>query len=78
NHIAYSESLSQAVLKAKTMMGPMDKIEVEIDTLEALDEAIQVGVDIIMFDNRSPSWIQQYITRVPSNIKTEASGNINI
>ncbi|WP_436962928.1 carboxylating nicotinate-nucleotide diphosphorylase [Staphylococcus succinus] len=78
NHIAYSESLSQAVLKAKTMMGPMDKIEVEIETLEALDEAIQVGVDIIMFDNRSPSWIQQYITRVPSNIKTEASGNINI
>ena len=78
NHIAYSESLSQAVLKAKTMMGPMDRIEVEIETLEALDEAIQVGVDIIMFDNRSPSWIQQYITRVPSNIKTEASGNINI
>ncbi|PTI43764.1 carboxylating nicotinate-nucleotide diphosphorylase [Staphylococcus succinus] len=78
NHIAYSESLSQAVVKAKTMMGPMDKIEVEIETLEALDEAIQVGVDIIMFDNRSPSWIQQYITRVPSNIKTEASGNINI
>lgn len=78
NHIAYSESLPQAVIKAKTMMGPMDKIEVEIDTLEKLDEAIQAGVDIIMFDNKSPSWIQQHITRVPSNIKTEASGNINI
>lgn len=78
NHIAYSESLTQAVVKAKTMMGPMDKIEVEIETLEALDEAIQAGVDIIMFDNRSPSWIQQYMTRVPSYIKTEASGNINV
>ena len=39
---------------------------------------IKAEVDIIMFDNCKPEWIAQHIQDVPSHIKTEASGNINI
>lgn len=77
NHIDFSESLTVAVKKAKQLQGPMDKIEVEIETLEALIEAIKAEVDIIMFDNQTAEQICQYITHVPDNIQTEASGNIN-
>lgn len=77
NHIAFSQSMDEAILNAKKVIGPMDKIEVEIENETMLDTAIKHQVDIIMFDNQTPEWIKEHITLVPKSILTEASGNIN-
>lgn len=78
NHISFSLSIRELVAKAKQHIGPMDKIEIEIEDEHTLDEAILSNVDIIMFDNCKPDWIKAHITKVPEHIQTEASGNINI
>ncbi|HEC2203130.1 TPA: carboxylating nicotinate-nucleotide diphosphorylase [Staphylococcus delphini] len=76
NHIDYSSSLTTAIQKAKTFLGPMDKIEVEIESKEMLQAAIDANVDIIMFDNCTPEWITAHLPLIPTSILTEASGNI--
>lgn len=77
NHIAFSHSMDAAILNAKKVIGPMDKIEVEIENETMLETAIKHQVDIIMFDNQTPEWIKEHIALVPESILTEASGNIN-
>lgn len=76
NHISFMGSMTKAVEKTKEIKGPMDKIEVEIENETMLAEAIRNEVDIIMFDNCTPSWIKENIERVPNSIRTEASGGI--
>ncbi|MCM3387525.1 carboxylating nicotinate-nucleotide diphosphorylase [Ureibacillus chungkukjangi] len=76
NHIAFAGSISKAVNTAKSKIGHTVKIEVEIETKEQLIEAIEAGADIIMFDNRSPEEIRNWLPLVPSQIITEASGGI--
>ena len=78
NHISFSKSIDDLVSKAKRHIGPMDKIEIEIEDEQTLTEAIQADVNIMMFDNCTPEWIKEHIVKVPSHIQTEASGNINI
>lgn len=77
NHIAFSQSMETAIANAKKVIGPMDKIEVEIENEEMLKTAIENQVDIIMFDNQKPEWIAEHLNLVPNTIQTEASGNIN-
>lgn len=78
NHIAFSGSITNAVQTAKSKVGHTVKIEVEIETKEQLLEAIEAGADIIMFDNRTPEQIQQWLPLVPEHITTEASGGITL
>lgn len=76
NHIAFAGSISKAVNTAKSKIGHTVKIEVEIETKDQLIEAIEAGADIIMFDNRSPEEIRNWLPLVPAHIITEASGGI--
>lgn len=76
NHIAFAGSITQAVENARTKIGHTIKIEVEIETKEQLQEAITAGADIIMFDNRTPEEIRDWLPLVPKHIATEASGGI--
>ncbi|MCM3599438.1 carboxylating nicotinate-nucleotide diphosphorylase [Robertmurraya korlensis] len=78
NHIAFAGSISKAVEKVKSNLGHMVKIEVEIESKEQLIEAIEAGADVIMFDNRTPDEIQEWLTLVPNGIVTEASGGITL
>lgn len=78
NHIAFAGSITKAVKAARNNIGHTVKIEVEIETKEQLLEAVQAGADIIMFDNRTPVEIRDWISLVPPHIATEASGNITI
>lgn len=78
NHIAFAGSISKAVQLAKSKIGHTVKIEVEIETKEQLLEAIEAGADIIMFDNRTPEEIKQWLPLVPKHITTEASGGITL
>ncbi|WP_042474335.1 carboxylating nicotinate-nucleotide diphosphorylase [Bacillus ndiopicus] len=78
NHIAFAGSITKAIQAARSKIGHTVKIEVEIETKAQLDEAVAAGADIIMFDNRTPAEIREWIPSVPNNIATEASGGITL
>lgn len=76
NHIAATGSIQAAVERARQIIGPMTKIEVECESDEQVREAIRAGADIIMLDNRSPEEVKQIRTMIPEHIKVELSGGI--
>ncbi|WML47401.1 carboxylating nicotinate-nucleotide diphosphorylase [Neobacillus sp. PS3-34] len=78
NHIAFAGSITKAVESVRKQLGHMIKVEVEIETIEQLFEAIKAKADVIMFDNRTPKEIAEWINLVPDTIITEASGGINL
>jgi nicotinate-nucleotide pyrophosphorylase (carboxylating) len=78
NHISFAGSITKAVETVKSNLGHMVKVEVEIESKEQLKEAIASKVDCIMFDNRTPQEIQEWIGIVPEGILTEASGGITL
>jgi nicotinate-nucleotide pyrophosphorylase (carboxylating) len=78
NHISFAGSITAAVKIAKSKIGHTVKIEVETESAEQVKEAVQAGADIIMFDNRTPEEINEFVKLVPSHILTEASGGINL
>ncbi len=78
NHIAFSGSMTLAVNQLRTKLGQMVKIEVEVETRAQVDEAIALGVDIIMFDNRTPKEVKEWTKIVPKSIITELSGGITV
>jgi nicotinate-nucleotide pyrophosphorylase (carboxylating) len=78
NHISFAGSISKAVDTVKSKAGHMVKVEVEVETEEQVIEAVNSGADIIMFDNRTPAEIKEFIKLVPAGIITEASGGIQL
>lgn len=78
NHISFAGSITNAVKTVKTNLGHMVKVEVEIESQAQLQEAIDARVDCIMFDNRTPQEIADWIGMVPEGILTEASGGITL
>lgn len=78
NHISFAGSIAEAVKQVRKKIGHTVKVEVEIETKDELLEAIDAGVDIIMFDNRTPDEIRNWLPLVPSRINTEASGGITL
>ena len=78
NHLAFSESLSEAVEKVRTSVGHTVKIEVEVDTLEQLEELLENPVDIVLLDNMPPKILKKAVEMVNGRMITEASGNISI
>jgi len=78
NHIAFCGSIEKAVQKAREQLGPMVKIEVETESKEEVEAAVQASCDVIMFDNQSPEVIFEWNKLVPETITTEASGNITL
>jgi nicotinate-nucleotide pyrophosphorylase (carboxylating) len=78
NHIAFCGSITKAVKTVREKAGHMVKIEVETETREQVLEAVAAEVDVIMFDNRPPAEIREFIKLVPKPIITEASGGITL
>lgn len=78
NHIAFAGSITEAVQSVRAKLGHMVKIEVETENKEQVLEAIAAKVDVIMFDNRSPEEIEEFVRLVPEGILTEASGGITL
>lgn len=78
NHIAFSGSIKQAVEAVRASAGHMIKIEVETETKEQVIEAVEAKADVIMFDNRAPDEIREWIGLVPDGMITEASGGITM
>ena len=76
NHLAFAGSITKAVETVRATVGHTVKIEVEIESLEQLQEAVKAKADIIMFDNCTPEMIKEWRKSVPDTIITEASGMI--
>lgn len=76
NHIALAGGVAQALQKARAAVGHMVAIEIEVDTLAQLDEALAQGAQIILLDNMSIEQLQQAVERCAGQAITEASGGI--
>lgn len=76
NHIGAAGSITRAVTMAKEYAPFVRKIEVEVETLEQLDEAIACGADIIMLDNMDNDTMREAVKRVAGKAETECSGNV--
>lgn len=76
NHIDAYGSLTNAVNALREKIGHMVKIEVEVRTLEELDEALKVGADVIMLDNMDCPTMKKAVEITAKRAKLEASGNI--
>ena len=76
NHIKATGSISRAIELARTQHPGM-RVEVEVENLQELDEAIAAMPDWIMLDNFSTAQIEAAVARVPAEIKLEVSGGID-
>lgn len=77
NHIAVAGGVRVAIERARAAVGHLVKIEVEVDTLAQLDEALAAGVDAVLLDNMDPDTLGEAVRRVDGRAMTEASGRIN-
>ncbi len=78
NHIAIAGGLRQAVERARAHAGNIVKIQVEVDTLEQLDELLRVGADAVLLDNMKLDELREAVARCGQTLVTEASGGITI
>jgi nicotinate-nucleotide pyrophosphorylase (carboxylating) len=78
NHIALAGGVRPALERAKRRAGHLVKIELEVDTLDQLAEALGVGVDAVLLDNMTPETMRQAVAMVDGCAITEASGRINL
>jgi nicotinate-nucleotide pyrophosphorylase (carboxylating) len=76
NHIAVAGSLTEAVNRVRERVGHLVKIEVEVDTLEQLDELLPLGAHVVLLDNMGPDMLREAVRRVGGAMITEASGGI--
>ena len=77
NHVAIAGGVLPALERAKAFAGHLVKIEVEVDTLAQLEEALAVGVDAVLLDNMSLDDLRCAIAMVGGRAITEASGRVN-
>ena len=76
NHIGAAGSVSKAVAMAKAYAPFVRKIEIEVETLEQVKEAVEAGADIIMLDNMTPEQMKEAVKLVNGRAETECSGNV--
>lgn len=76
NHIAVAGSINKAVEMAREYVSFVKKIEVEVENLKMVEEAIEAKADIIMLDNMDELTIKKAIKIIDGRAKTECSGNI--
>ncbi len=76
NHIGAAGSITKAVQMARDYAPFVRMIEVEVETLEQLDEAVAAEADIIMLDNMDNETMREAVRRVAGKAKTECSGNV--
>ncbi|HEX4181185.1 MAG TPA: carboxylating nicotinate-nucleotide diphosphorylase [Caulobacteraceae bacterium] len=78
NHIAACGGVAAALERARAAAGHLMKIEVEVDTLAQLDEALPFRPDVIMLDNFSLADLRAAVARVGGAVTLEASGGVNL
>ncbi|MFZ5944654.1 MAG: carboxylating nicotinate-nucleotide diphosphorylase [Bacillota bacterium] len=77
NHIKASGSIKKAIERAERTIPHTMKIEIEVETLEQMEEAINSGADTILLDNMDCGTMREAVLRNKGRAILEASGNIN-
>ncbi len=78
NHIAVAGGVIAAIRAARAAAGHLVKVEIEIDTLDQLAEAMVEGPDAVLLDNMAPAEIREAVKLVAGRAVTEASGNVTL
>ena len=76
NHIGAAGSVAKAVAMAKEYAPFVRQIEIEVETMEQVKEAVEAGADIIMLDNMTPEMMKEAVELIAGRAQTECSGNI--
>ena len=76
NHIGAAGGVKEAVTMAKEYASFVRKIEVEVENLDMLREALEAGADIIMLDNMSVEEMKEAVKLCKGKAETECSGNV--
>lgn len=76
NHIAIAGDIQTAIKQAQDFAGHLIPIEVEVDTLEQLQLALDAGVSLVLLDNMNPDTLARAVAMCQGRAKTEASGGI--
>lgn len=76
NHIGAAGSVKRAVEMAKEYAPFVRKIEIEVENLEMVKEAVEAGADIIMLDNMTPEMMKEAVKLIDGRAQTECSGNV--
>lgn len=76
NHIGAAGSVAKAVAMAKEYAPFVRKIEIEVETMEQVKEAVEAGADIIMLDNMTPEMMKEAVELIAGRAQTECSGTI--
>ncbi|MFD9699627.1 carboxylating nicotinate-nucleotide diphosphorylase [Lentzea sp. NPDC059081] len=77
NHVAAAGSVGAAIRAARAH-APDLLMEVEVDSLEQLDEAIAEGAELVLLDNFTPEQCAEAVQRSPENVRLEASGGLTL
>ena len=78
NHVVLAGGIRNAIERSRQVAGPFVKIEVEVDTLEQLAEALEPGVDAVLLDNMTPEQMREAVRMVNGRALVEASGRIRL
>ncbi|MBI4772885.1 MAG: carboxylating nicotinate-nucleotide diphosphorylase [Deltaproteobacteria bacterium] len=77
NHLRIVGSIRRAVASARACVGPLVKVEVEVETLDQVQEAVDAGADMILLDNMPLETMRRAVNLVGGGMLIEASGNIH-
>jgi len=78
NHLVAAGGIKAAIERVRAGLGHMAKIELEVDNLVQLDEALSLGVDTILLDNMAPETLRQAVAMTRGRATLEASGNVTL
>jgi nicotinate-nucleotide pyrophosphorylase (carboxylating) len=78
NHIAAAGGIAPALSRLRAGLGHMVRIEVEVDTLAQLEEAVALGADAVLLDNMTPQMLRQAVALAQGRATLEASGNVTL
>ena len=76
NHIGAAGSVARAVALAREYAPFVRKIEIEVENLDMVKEAVEAGADIIMLDNMTPDEMKEAVRIIDGRAETECSGNV--
>ena len=76
NHVAAAGGVREAIEAARAGVGHLVKIEVEVDSLEQLEQAMATGVDAVLLDNMAPNLLAEAVRMIDGRAIAEASGRI--
>lgn len=78
NHVAVAGGVAPALRAAKSFAGHLTKIEIEVDSLDQLQEVLAEGADVVLLDNMSPDQLRRAVEMVAGRMICEASGGVTL